>query len=154
MKLNEFRKHIYSEATRIALNRDDLICDPIDVQSLIELTSQDMKTAAKLTSVFDVTSLSEDFKSIIDLFDNEEYDVARKKLRSLEKDHCSAKDNLVIQLLKLYADAALWSLSPEERYKTRFEDTYGAIHQPLEQELHDGLAEQFKQNAIALIRGM
>jgi len=154
MKLNELLESIYTKECRAELNREHITCDLSNVQSLIELSSQEQASTVKLISVFDDKQLNDDFKAVIESFENEEFDAARKKLRSLEKEPYSSNDQMIIQLLKLYADASLWSDSPEERYKTRFEDTYGNVQHSLEEVLNEEIVEQFKQNAILLIRGM
>jgi hypothetical protein len=154
MKLNELLENIYTKESRAELNRGHIICDLSNVQSLIDMSSQGQTSTVKLTSVFDDKLLNDDFNAVIESFENEEFDAARKKLRSLEKEPCSSNDQMIIQLLKLYADASLWSVSPEERYKTRFEDTYGTVQHSLDELLNEELVEQFKQKAILLIRGM
>lgn len=154
MRLNELLENIYKKEKHDALNREHLICDISDIQTLIALSTQDQASTVKLASVFEDKLLGDDFKTVIGLFENEELDAARKILRSLEKEYCSFNDQLIIKLLILYADASLWALFQKERYKTRFEDNYANIINLLQESVDTELLDQFKHDAILMIRNM
>ena len=152
MDFSELEKCLFTEKNLPQLNRNHIVCAVDEFQSFID----DAKTSVtvKLATVFDIEMFDCDIKEIIEALENDEHESARKRLRKLEKEPNSEYVELTINLLKLYADAALWSANPEERYKTRFEDTYAMLQVKLDQHLDAGVVDQFKQNAIRLIRDM
>lgn len=155
MKPHELLKHIYSTPEHLPLNRSHREFEAISPESLQGLESQSsLAKTAHLDSVFDVGLFSEGIREIVELFENDEYETASKKIRTAEKTTETEKGLLLLQMLKLYADSSLWVTSPEEKFRTRIEQTYTDIHTEVYKQLNKELAEQFQQNAVSLIRQM
>lgn len=155
MMPRELLKHIYNTPEHLPLNRSHREFEAINPESLLGLESQSsLATTAHLDSVFDVGLFSEGIREIVELFENDEYEDARKKIRAAEKTTESEKGLLLLQLLKLYADSSLWVASPEEKFRTRIEQTYTDIQNEVFKQLNRELAEQFQQNSVTLIRQM
>lgn len=115
----------------------------------------DIRTAERSFTGFSVDSISQGVLDVIDLLEQESYDDARKRLRSLGRNSdLSVEENITVELLYLYADAGLVAQTPDLRCKTRIQDFYDIRLEELAGTLPEEVHERLKQDGRRLLRAL